>query len=133
MSAVLKQDRAERNRRRVLVVDDHEDGAASVAGLLEVVGCIVRIWPRADGVPEQIAAFKPDVVFLDLDFGRGPELDLLKEVCGQKERPVVAILTGWVREADRESVTEAGCDHFVVKGDDPSLLIDIALNGTRPQ
>jgi two-component system, sensor histidine kinase len=130
MSAVLKPNGSEAGRRRVLIVDDNEDNAHSVATLLSLYGCTVRTWPKPCGVLDQIQQFRPDVVFMDLDFGRGPELEMVRALCGEKDRPLVAILSGWARETDRKSVMDAGCDSFIVKGDDPQMLIAVAMEGT---
>ena len=53
-------------RRRILVVDDNHDAAASLRMLLELYGLEVRTAHDGLGALAAVEAFQPDVVFLDI-------------------------------------------------------------------
>ena len=112
-------------RRRVLIVDDSEDGAESLAMLLQLGGHETHI--AHDGVEAIEAAEKlrPDVVLLDIGL---PRLNGY-EVCHRlRKEPwaknlVLVALTGWGQEEDRHRSREAGFDAHLVKPVDHDALL----------
>ena len=123
--------------RRVLVVDDNQDTATSLATLVELLGNETKT--AFDGLEALATAesFRPDVVLLDIGM---PKLDGL-EVCRRiRARPwsgktVVVACTGWGQEEDKRRSTEAGFDHHVVKPVDPATLralLTLERGASRP-
>ena len=112
-------------RRRVLIVDDSEDGAESLAMLLQLGGHETHV--AHDGVEAIEAAEKlrPDVVLLDIGL---PRLNGY-EVCHRlRKEPwaknlVLVALTGWGQEEDRHRSREAGFDAHLVKPVDHDALL----------
>ena len=109
---------------RILVVDDNRDSASSLALMLQLMGNETRT--AHDGLEglEIAAAFRPDVVLLDLGMPRLNGFDTAKRLREQpwgKELVLIA-LTGWGQESDRQRSREAGFDHHVVKPVEPALL-----------
>ncbi len=103
--------------RRILIVDDNRDSAASLAMLLQMSGNTVR--EAYDG-PEAIAAaqeFRPEVLLLDIGL---PSLDGF-EVCRRiRKEPwgrdiLIVALSGWGQPEDRRRSKQAGFDHHMVK------------------
>ncbi|MGQ0622722.1 MAG: hybrid sensor histidine kinase/response regulator [Panacagrimonas sp.] len=122
-------------RRRVLVADDNPDSAESLAALLDIWGHEVMI--ARDGVEalECAAAFKPDVMVLDLGMPRRDGLDTAREVRAQPWGGEVTLiaLSGWGQPADRERTRAAGFDHHLVKPVDGTRLEKLIEAGTsRP-
>ena len=112
-------------RRRVLIVDDSEDGAESLAMLLQLGGHETHI--AHDGVEAIEAAQKlrPDVVLLDIGLPRlnGYEVcHRLRKEPWAKDLMLVA-LTGWGQEEDRHRSKEAGFDAHLVKPVDHDALL----------
>jgi PAS domain S-box-containing protein len=110
--------------RRVLVVDDNRDAAASLMLLLELMGHEVR--SAADGVEavEAVEKFAPDVVLLDIGLPKLSGYDvarLIREKPGGKRIMLIA-LTGWGQEEDRRKSAEAGFDVHLVKPIDLETL-----------
>ncbi len=116
----------------VLVVDDNQDAAESLAMLLRTAGAEVQV--AHDG-PAALAEFErsePDVVLLDIGM---PDMDgcevarRLREISPAGRVSLVA-LTGWGQDEDRRRVREAGFDHHLVKPVDlaslQSLLTSLA-------
>jgi len=56
---------------RVLVVDDHHDGAEALGLLLQLLGCEVRLTHSGEEAIEVAPAFHPHLVILDINMGQG--------------------------------------------------------------
>ena len=119
------------SKRRILVVDDNQDAAASMAMMLQLMGNEVRA--AHDGVEavEIAGQFRPQVVLMDIGM---PHLNGYEATRRIREHPwgrqmIVIALTGWGQEVDRARTKEAGCDGHLVKPVDPQdlekLLIDL--------
>jgi PAS domain S-box-containing protein len=113
-----------RSSRRVLVVDDNEDGAESLAEMLRLLGHEVDT--AHDGLEAVKAAdrLRPEVILMDVGLPKLSGLDATRHI---RERPwgksvTVVALTGWGQDNDRERSREAGCDEHLVK---PVKLADL--------
>jgi CheY-like chemotaxis protein len=111
-------------RRRILVVDDNIDGAHSLSLILSMMGHDVRTANDGETGFEQAAAFRPDVIFLDLGMPKQNGFEVAQAIraqsWGQSMRLVA--LTGWGQEEDRRKSKEAGFNHHLVKPVDPAAL-----------
>jgi len=111
---------------RVLVVDDNEDAANSLATLLEVMGYEVRT--AYDG-PEAIEAadeFQPAVALLDIGLPRLSGYDIARHVRERRGSDVLLVaITGWGQEDDRRRAREAGFDHHFTKPADFEVLLEL--------
>lgn len=109
--------RAAGPRRRILVVDDNQDSAVSMAMMLKLLGNDVR--SAHDGL-EAIAAaeaFRPQVILMDVGMPRLNGYDATRRI---RELPwgqstIIIALTGWGQEVDRAQSKEVGCDAHLVK------------------
>ena len=103
--------------RRVLIVDDNEDAANSLALILELGGHqTASVYTAVDAL-QRAAAFRPEVVLLDIGL---PGMDgyevartIQRELAG--ERPRLIALTGYGQASDRASALDAGFDAHVTK------------------
>jgi DNA-binding response OmpR family regulator len=113
-------------RHRVLVVDDNEDAADSLATLLDVMGYQVRT--AYDG-PEAILAadeFQPEVALLDIGLPRLSGYDIARHVRQKRGRGVLLVaITGWGQDEDRRKAREAGFDHHFTKPADFDELLGL--------
>ncbi len=111
---------------RVLVVDDNEDAADSLATLLGVMGYEVRI--AYDG-PEAIVAadeFKPAVALLDIGLPKLSGYDIARHVRARRGTEVLLVaITGWGQEEDRRRARDAGFDHHFTKPADFERLLEL--------
>src|SRR5688572_23890454 len=104
-------------RRRILVVDDHRDSARMLGILLDTLGHDVRTAHNGPQAIDDVVAFHPEVVFLDIGL---PELDGYEVARRLRAKPEgralkLIALTGWGHDEDRRRALEAGFDHHVVK------------------
>lgn len=113
--------------RRILVADDDQDSAESLAMLFQMMGHDVRSALNGLEAVDVAANFRPDLIVLDIGM---PGLDGY-EVCRRiRQQPwaqavVIAALTGWTRDEDKDRSQEAGFDHYLVKPIDPQALTDL--------
>jgi CheY-like chemotaxis protein len=109
---------------RVLVVDDNEDAAESLAALLEISGYEVRT--AFDGLAALAVAFEftPDAVILDLGMPglSGYEVASRLRADERTRNAILVALTGWGQDDERRKTREAGFDHHLVKPIEPGAL-----------
>jgi PAS domain S-box-containing protein len=101
---------------RVLVVDDNQDAAESLAVLLRHAGCEVRT--AHDGVQAVGAAsvFKPEAAILDLGLPGLNGFDAGRRIRQELGRGVTLIaVTGWGQDEDRRRSSAAGFDYHLTK------------------
>lgn len=103
--------------RRVLIVDDNEDSANSLAMVLKLGGHeTASVYTAVDAL-RHATVFKPDVVLLDIGL---PGMDgyevaqKLRELPGLRDIRLVAV-TGYGRSDDRRRAREAGFDDHLTK------------------
>ena len=115
---------AEHGARRVLVVDDSADAAASLMTLLELAGHEVRMASDGAEAIEQACEFCPDIIFMDLGMPRVDGVEATRRIRALPQGRSVRIiaLTGWGQEADRERTRSAGMDDHIVKPVSPEAL-----------
>jgi CheY-like chemotaxis protein len=115
--AEVKGKRSAATGARVLVVDDDFAVADSTAKMLEIEGYTVRVVDSGQSALEQVPAFRPQVVLLDIGLKgmNGFETAIrLRELPEGRDLFVVA-LTGYADEKTRARALASGCDHFLVK------------------
>jgi CheY-like chemotaxis protein len=111
--------------QRVLIVDDNYDGAESLAMLLEEYGHETHLAHDGAEALEVAERVRPDAVLLDIGL---PKLNGY-EVCRRlRQHPwgeglLLAALTGWGQEEDRQRSVDAGFDTHLVKPVDHDLLL----------
>jgi PAS domain S-box-containing protein len=103
--------------QRVLVVEDNSDEAASLALLLEMEDCEVRTAADGEEAIEQVRAFQPQIIFMDLVMPRldGAEAARRIRSLPDGERIRIVALTGSGQEGDRQRTRDAGMDGHLIK------------------
>ncbi|MFN0243115.1 MAG: CHASE3 domain-containing protein [Planctomycetota bacterium] len=117
-----RRDAASRTRR-VLVVDDNQDSADSLAILLRLRGHDVRTAYDGESALDTEREFRPAILFLDIGLPRKNGYDVAGELRALRGRDVTIVaMTGFGQLEDRQRSLEAGFDHHLVKPVDPSAL-----------
>lgn len=120
----VRQESVSGPKRRILIVDDNRDGAASLAMLLTVMGNDTRTARDGLQAVEQADAFRPEVIVLDIGLPKLNGYDACRHIREQawaKDTLIVAA-TGWGQDEDRRRSKEAGFDHHLVKPVDAAEL-----------
>ena len=110
--------------KRILVTDDNQDAANSVAMLLRLSGHEVET--AYDGIKavQKAESYQPDIMLLDIGLPGMNGYDVCRSIRQQpwgKSIRIVA-LTGWGQDQDRRTAREAGFDDHLVKPVDPQTL-----------
>jgi CheY-like chemotaxis protein len=103
--------------RRLLIVDDNQDAALSLAMLLERGGAEVQVAHDGMSALEMAASFQPAMIFLDIGMPGmdGHEVARRIRKDASLASMVLVALTGWGSVEDRRRSAEAGFDHHLVK------------------
>jgi PAS domain S-box-containing protein len=116
--------RADSARRRVLVVDDNRDAAASLAMTLSLMGHNTRTAHDGLEAVELAEAFHPELVLLDIGLPKLNGYDACHRIREQpwgKDICIVAV-TGWGQADDLRRSQGAGFDQHLVKPVDFAAL-----------
>jgi signal transduction histidine kinase len=111
----------------ILIIEDNDDAAETLATWLEAMGHRVRVARTGPSGLELTLATRPDVVLCDVGL---PDMDGV-EVCqrvraqASEFRPFMVALTGWGQDEDRKRTREAGFDLHLVKPVAPDTLDDV--------
>lgn len=108
---------AKPSRLRILVIDDNKAAADMLARMVKMFGNEIRTaYDGLQGV-EVAAAFRPDMVLMDLGMptmnGYEAAQHIRQQIWG-KHMALVA-LTGWGQKEDKQRTKEAGFDYHLVK------------------
>jgi signal transduction histidine kinase len=109
--------------RRVLVVEDNPDAAATLTMMLKEWGQETLVAHDGPAALEVARDFRPDVVLLDLGLPKLHGYEVARRIRQQPwgRKATVIAITGWGAEKDRMS-DEAGVDHRLLKPVDPAAL-----------
>ena len=121
------------NRQRVLVVDDSQDGADTLAMVLQTLGADPRVAYDGPSALALLHAHQPTLVFLDLGMPGMDGYEVAEQIRadpGYDEVRLIA-LTGFGSEEERRRSREAGFDDHCVKPLDPSRLRHILATKQR--
>ncbi len=120
-------------RWRILIVDDNQDSADSLAMLLQIMGNEVGTAYDGEQAVEAAEAIRPDVALLDIGM---PKLNGYDTCRRMREQPwgkgmFLIALTGWGQAEDRRRADEAGFNLHMVKPVDPDVLMKLLASWSR--
>jgi PAS domain S-box-containing protein len=110
--------------RRILVVDDNADAATSLGELLAALGHEVRVRFDGKSALDEVGAFGPEVLVLDIGLPDIDGYELARRLRGAPETATARYLalTGYGQAHDRTLARAAGFDHHFVKPVDIAAL-----------
>ena len=119
--------RSAATRLRILVVDDSEDAALTLATLLELAGYELYVAHDGEQALAVADACRPDVVLLDIGLPKLSGNEVCRRFRQQEwgQHMTVIALTGWGQEQDRRRTAESGFNHHLVKPTDPAALLTL--------
>ncbi|HEX6213880.1 MAG TPA: ATP-binding protein, partial [Vicinamibacterales bacterium] len=115
--------------RRVLVVDDNQDSAESLALLLRLSGHLVQTAHDGEAALEAADRFQPDAILLDLGMPRLNGYEVCERI---RLRPwgqgvLLVAQTGWGQAQDRARTLAAGFDAHLTKPIDPAVVQEMLV------
>lgn len=121
------------HKSRILVVDDNEDSATSLAAMFEILGHEARAVFDGIAAVETAESFRPDVVILDIGLPKMNGLAAACKIRGESwgQAMLLIAVTGWGDEKDRRQSAAAGFDLHFVKPVDPAALENVLAQRQR--
>jgi PAS domain S-box-containing protein len=117
---------------RILVVDDNEDSANSLALFLQIMGHEVRTAHDGLAAVAEAEAFQPGVILLDIGLPKLNGYEAAQRIRAQRGCDALLIaLTGWGQLEDRRRSKAAGFDHHLTKPVDFDDLNKLLANPVR--
>ena len=109
---------------RILVVDDNMDAAEAMKRWLELEGHVVAVAHDGSEALDVAEGFAPRLVLLDLGLPVMNGYEVAEEMRRRKlcADAIVAAVSGYGQERDRERARDAGIVHYFVKPVDPRDL-----------
>jgi PAS domain S-box-containing protein len=109
---------------RILIADDLRDAVESLAMMLRLAGHDIRTAHDGLEAVQEAAAFRPDVVVLDIGMPKMNGYEAARHIRQQPwgKNMVLVALTGWGQEEDKQRTFEAGFDHHLTKPVEPAAL-----------
>jgi PAS domain S-box-containing protein len=110
--------------RRILIVDDNVDAATTISALLKAWGHVVQVAYNGSSVIEIVRNFRPEIILLDIGLPGMSGYDVAKQLRAEPFLPpvIIAALTGYGQDSDRQRSLDAGFDYHLTKPPDPGLL-----------
>lgn len=120
--------------KRILILDDNEDAALTLATLLELGGHELRVAHTGQQAIDAARAFRPDIALLDIGL---PDISGHDVARALRADPALAgirlvALTGWGGPQDRLQSRDAGFDHHLTKPVTIGALQEVLPDVTIP-
>ena len=121
--------------RRILIVDDNRDGAASLGVMLSLLGHDSRTAHDGLDAIKLAESFRPDLMLLDIGLPKVSGYDVCRRIRQQPWGKAVFMVavTGWGQENDRRRSEEAGFDRHIIKPLDASALQRLLASLPTPE
>ncbi len=116
---------------RVLIVEDHADSAEFLRLLLEPEGYLVKTAATAQHTREEVAAWKPDIILMDLMLPDVEGLDLLRELRTMNPDSQVIVVSGHGSISVAVEAMENGALSFIEKPLNPERADGATPQGRR--
>lgn len=112
------QEQIDRERPRVLVVDDQELDQVVAVSLLERLGCLVDVAETGQAAAAAVKATPYDLLFMDCQM---PGLDgyqataMIRQSEGREARVPIVAMTGMAQGGERDKCLAAGMNDYLIK------------------
>ncbi|MET0280357.1 MAG: PAS domain S-box protein [Steroidobacteraceae bacterium] len=113
--------------RRVLIADDNEDAALTLALLLEISGHQVAVAHDGAQALQKFDEVRPEVVVLDIGMPGMDGYEVARRLRSRPDADAVTLiaLTGWGQHTDKANALAAGFDLHFTKPVDPDRILDL--------
>ncbi len=103
--------------KKILIVDDNQDGRELVVKILKKVGYQMIEAVDGEEALEKAIAEKPDLILMDISIPKIDGYEVTKRLKSQVtfKNILIIALTAHAMKGDREKAMEAGCDGYISK------------------
>ena len=112
----------------MLIVDDNEDAADSLATLLSIDGHTVRAAYGAQSAIEAASTFDADVILLDIGLPSMDGYEVASRLRAAGIKSALIALTGYGQKEDIERALNAGCNAHLAKPVEFAKLEELLLS-----
>jgi len=121
------------SRRKVLIVDDNQDAAETLAEALAELGFLTQTAFDGSSALKLVGAFRPDIMLIDVGLPVMDGYELVGRLRADARLASVRLIavTGYGQESDRRRAFEAGFDEHLVKPVDLARLHSLLLAEKR--
>lgn len=121
--------------RRVLVAEDNDDSASTLAELVRIWGHAVRIARDGMQAVEMAVQWRPNVVLLDIVMPKLNGFDAARDLRAVQSfpRPLIIAITGLTQPESQMRSTDVGIDVHLIKPIDGSLLRTLIASGPKDE
>ena len=120
--------RSRDERLKVMVVDDHHNGAEALGQVLSVMGADVRILFSGEEAIDAAKDFQPRLVILDLSMPGLSGFETAEQLKQQEWAANSTFVAHTALDHAREAAVSAGFHHFVVKSDTSAEMFQKILD-----
>lgn len=106
------------SERRLLIVEDDEGFARTLARSFEKRGYAVRTSPSPDGLAEAVADFRPGFAVVDLRLGHASGLTCVQQLHAIDGAMRIVVLTGFASIATAVEAIKLGATNYLTKPSD---------------
>ncbi|KXV04306.1 hypothetical protein CR51_13740 [Caballeronia megalochromosomata] len=119
--------------QRILIIDDNEDTATSLAMLLEMDGHTTKAATDGAAGLALMETFDPETVILDIGLPGMDGYEVAARIRNHATCPNATLiaLTGWAKQQDKESALAAGFDFYLTKPVEYDKLVAILARPLR--
>jgi CheY-like chemotaxis protein len=111
---------------RVLIVEDHEDTATSLAVVLQLGGYEVKAAREGGAAALAVQDWPPDVLILDIGLPGCDGYAVAQSLRGRiTPPPLVIVMTGYGQPEFRQRSSDEGFAHHLIKPVDPEKLLNL--------
>jgi len=113
--------------RRILIVDDNQDAAESIAQYLQLEGHEVKTVGDGMQALACVSVFAPQIVVLDIGLPvlSGYEVAKRMRAMPVTKNALLVALTGYGQKEDQVRAMDSGFDRHFIKPADPRVLVDL--------
>jgi DNA-binding response OmpR family regulator len=114
---VIEQENAPTRKRRILVVDDHEDNIEVLRARLEARGYEVEGATNGQAALDTVGHWCPDLILLDVMMPDMDGLEVVKRLKADRNLPFIPVIMQTALDSTERMVAglEAGADDYVTK------------------
>ncbi len=118
------------NSPRVLIVDDNALNVELARVVLQASDITVDCAADANQAVDQITAFEPDLILMDIQMPGMDGLELMRRLKAspQTQGIVVVAFTAYAMNGDQAKMREAGCDGYIAKPIDVATFTATVLS-----
>ncbi|MAT71255.1 MAG: histidine kinase [Planctomycetaceae bacterium] len=117
--------RRDNGPQRVLIVDDNEDAAETLASLLSFEGLAVQVAHNGMTALRTLEQFTPEIVLLDIGMPEMDGFEVAKQIRSRTmTQPRILAVSGWGGEECERLAREAGIDEHWLKPIDPAAMVN---------